>query len=160
MIKLLNLKTNCKIVMGTNMLYIKSTKNLLYFSGEHCSPIRHRLFFFCCTFILNVFITMKCLWVILQNKKCYLKNISWIVSTKTLHQYRGPSWSWSYGSWIYNYLCNQCLSTITLEVQIPIAARNNIMWSSLSETLGRSVVSQVSSTQAFKQDFVKNKGFF
>jgi hypothetical protein len=22
----------------------------------------------------------------------------------------GPSWSWSYGSWIYNYLCNQCLS--------------------------------------------------
>ena len=19
----------------------------------------------------------------------------------------GPSWSWSYGSWIYNYLCNQ-----------------------------------------------------
>jgi hypothetical protein len=19
-----------------------------------------------------------------------------------------PSWSWSYGSWIYNYLCNQC----------------------------------------------------
>jgi hypothetical protein len=20
----------------------------------------------------------------------------------------GPSWSWLYGSWIYNYLCNQC----------------------------------------------------
>jgi len=20
---------------------------------------------------------------------------------------RGSSWSWSYGSWIYNYLCNQ-----------------------------------------------------
>jgi len=19
-----------------------------------------------------------------------------------------PSWSWSYGSWIYNYICNQC----------------------------------------------------
>jgi len=25
---------------------------------------------------------------------------------------RGPSWSWSYGSWIYNYLCNQCLSPL------------------------------------------------
>ena len=24
----------------------------------------------------------------------------------------GPSWSWSYGSWIYNYLCNQCLSPL------------------------------------------------
>ena len=23
---------------------------------------------------------------------------------------KGLSWPWSYGSWIYNYLCNQCLS--------------------------------------------------
>ena len=30
----------------------------------------------------------------------------------------GPSWSWSYGSWIYNYLCNQCLSPLTLWVRI------------------------------------------
>ena len=32
----------------------------------------------------------------------------------------GPSWSWSYGSWIYNYLCNQCLSALTLWVRIPL----------------------------------------
>jgi hypothetical protein len=25
-----------------------------------------------------------------------------------------PSYSWSYGSWIYNYLCNQCLSPLKL----------------------------------------------
>jgi len=25
---------------------------------------------------------------------------------------RGTSWSWSYGSWIYNYLCNQCISPL------------------------------------------------
>ena len=25
--------------------------------------------------------------------------------------------SWSYGSWIYNYLCNQCLSSLMLWVQ-------------------------------------------
>ena len=31
---------------------------------------------------------------------------------------RKPSWSWSYGSWIYNYLCNQCLSPLTLRVRI------------------------------------------
>jgi len=24
----------------------------------------------------------------------------------------GSSWLWSYGSWIYNYLCNQCLSPL------------------------------------------------
>jgi hypothetical protein len=32
---------------------------------------------------------------------------------------KGPSWSWSYGSWIYNYLCNQCLSPLTLLVRTP-----------------------------------------
>ena len=31
---------------------------------------------------------------------------------------QGPSWSWSYGSSIYNYLCNQCLSPLTLWVRI------------------------------------------
>jgi hypothetical protein len=43
---------------------------------------------------------------------------------------------WSYGSWIYNYLCNQCLSTLTLWVRIPFMARctrYNIMWSSVSD---------------------------
>ena len=27
----------------------------------------------------------------------------------------GPSWLWSYGSWICNYLCNQCLSPLKFE---------------------------------------------
>ena len=31
---------------------------------------------------------------------------------------RRPSWSSSYGSWIYNYLCNLCLSPLTLWVWI------------------------------------------
>ena len=30
----------------------------------------------------------------------------------------GTSWSWSYGSWIYIYLCNQCLSSLMLWVRI------------------------------------------
>ena len=32
----------------------------------------------------------------------------------------GPSWLWSYGSWIYDYLCNQWLSVLTLWVRIPL----------------------------------------
>jgi len=32
----------------------------------------------------------------------------------------GPSWSWSYGSWIQNYQCNQRLSPIMLCVRIPL----------------------------------------
>ena len=35
---------------------------------------------------------------------------------------KGASWS-LYGSWIYNYLCNQCLSPLTLWVRIMY-----IMW--------------------------------
>ena len=33
-------------------------------------------------------------------------------------QNQGPSWLLSYGSWIYNYICNQCLSPVTLWVRI------------------------------------------
>jgi hypothetical protein len=35
----------------------------------------------------------------------------------------GPSWSWEYGSWIYNYLCYQCLPPLMLRVQISIKTR-------------------------------------
>ena len=27
----------------------------------------------------------------------------------------GASWSWSHGSWIYNYICNHCLSPLQFE---------------------------------------------
>jgi hypothetical protein len=42
-----------------------------------------------------------------------------------------PLWPWSYGSWIYNYLCNQCLSPLMLWFWILLIARctrYNIMW--------------------------------
>ena len=31
--------------------------------------------------------------------------------------------AWSYGSWIYNYICNQCLSPLMLWVRISVRAR-------------------------------------
>ena len=36
---------------------------------------------------------------------------------------KGLSWPWSYGSWIYNYICNQRLSPLMLWVRISIRAR-------------------------------------
>ena len=54
----------------------------------------------------------------------------------------GSSWSWPYHSWIYSYLCNQCISLLELWVQIPVmvwCTRNNCMWKSLSMICGRSV---------------------
>ena len=37
--------------------------------------------------------------------------------------YEGSSRSWSYGSWIYNYLCNQCQSPLKLRFLIPLRAK-------------------------------------
>ena len=37
--------------------------------------------------------------------------------------FKGPSWPWSYGSWIYSFLCNQCLSPLMLWVRISFRAR-------------------------------------
>jgi hypothetical protein len=55
---------------------------------------------------------------------------------------RAPLWSWSHGSWIYNYPCNQCLSTLKLWVQTSFMARciRYIMGYSLYVTSDRSVV--------------------
>ena len=36
---------------------------------------------------------------------------------------KGLSWPWSHGSWIYNYLCNQCLSRLLLWVRISNRAK-------------------------------------
>ena len=35
--------------------------------------------------------------------------------------FKGQLWSWSYDSWIYNYLCSQCLSLLMLWVWIPLS---------------------------------------
>jgi len=43
----------------------------------------------------------------------------------------GSSWPWSFGSWIYNYICNHCLSPLQLWVRTQFMARctrYNIMW--------------------------------
>jgi len=42
---------------------------------------------------------------------CYL--LKWVYI-------KGPSWSWLYGSWSNNYLCNQCLSSLMLWVRTPL----------------------------------------
>jgi hypothetical protein len=43
-----------------------------------------------------------------------------LLSKWTLDCLQGSFWPWSYGSWIYNYPCNQCLSTLMLRVWTPL----------------------------------------
>ena len=47
-----------------------------------------------------------------------LNHIKVIIWNIDLTDKYGLSWSWQYGSWIYNYLCNQCLLPLKLWVQI------------------------------------------
>jgi len=42
---------------------------------------------------------------------------------KNVHIRQLPVHLGTYGSWIYNYLCNQCLSSLQLWVQIPLKER-------------------------------------
>ena len=41
-------------------------------------------------------------------------------------------WSWSYGSWIYNYLCNQCLSSLKLWFRTPVTCDRSVVFSGYS----------------------------
>jgi hypothetical protein len=61
----------------------------------------------------------------------------WIV--KNNYTMKEQSWLWSHGSWIYNSLCNQCLTSWKLWVWIPFIVRC-IRGVILSVTCGRSVV--------------------
>jgi hypothetical protein len=44
------------------------------------------------------------------------------ISYNIRFKFKGPSWSWSYGSWFYNYQCSQCLFS-TKVVSLNLAHR-------------------------------------
>ena len=61
-----------------------------------------------------------CTTIIYRNSEPVLN----IRTLNILHLFiKGPSLSWSYGCWIYNYLCNQCLSPLKLWVRTTFMAR-------------------------------------
>jgi hypothetical protein len=88
---------------------------------------RRRLY--CCTTFIHVFSTI--LWFV-----CLFDVLSATVCNFIIIEL-GPSWLWSYGSWIYNYLCNQCLSPLMLWVRTPYIhdedeSQNNIIQKQIS----------------------------
>ena len=71
---------------------------------------------------------IPCFWW-LYNYQYTWKYIIFTLSFIHVYPFVGPSWS--YGSWIYIYLCNQCLSPLTLIVRtlfMKRCTRYNIMW--------------------------------
>jgi hypothetical protein len=61
----------------------------------------------------NVYIILKLWWFKLQKNVIILLVPSFYSGTLTVPIFY-TSWLWSYGSWIYNYLCNLCLSPLML----------------------------------------------
>ena len=51
---------------------------------------------------------------------CLYKRNCWPSLFKPSFHELGPSWPWTCGSWIYNYLYIQCLSPLTLWVRTPL----------------------------------------
>jgi hypothetical protein len=45
----------------------------------------------------------------------------------------GLSWSWSYGNWIYNHLCNLCLSVSPLKLWVRIQFRRGVLDTTLCD---------------------------
>jgi hypothetical protein len=72
--------------------------------------------------------------------------------------WQGPSWPWSYGCWIYNYLWNQCLSPLMLWVQISTRRRCTTLCDKVCQWLatGRwfSLGSPVSSTNTTNRQYI------
>ena len=110
-----------------------------------------------CTVVRGIL--KMCIWLcvddnLLQKNECLnfseWLHIHWIYSSSIMDALqKGLSWSWPYGSWIYDYLFNQCISPLMLRVQIPL--RRGILDTTLcdiglSMTCDRSVFSPVTST--------------
>jgi len=55
-----------------------------------------------------------------------LKHSQYKQLTLFMYYYEEQSWPWSYGSWIYNCLCNLCLLPLMLWVRILLRALNTI----------------------------------
>ena len=71
-----------------------------------------------CFFVYAVFFPVFCLFYF-----CFDLFIFFCFTKLSCLINQGQSWPWLYGSWIYNYLCNQCLSPLVLWVRISIRAR-------------------------------------
>ena len=57
--------------------------------------------------------------------------VSFILYILLISYIYGPSWSWSYGSWIDNHIFSQCLLQLTLWVRIPL--RRGVLDTTLCE---------------------------
>ena len=95
-----------------------------------CTPLMLEVFRECCIFCFHIFFSAIFLLDFELFRQSgilcfsfYFFDLSIRFWTELFRQCERPSWLWSYASWIYNYLCNQCLSPLMLWFRISIRAR-------------------------------------
>jgi hypothetical protein len=106
--------------MGNLIYYWFFCKELRPFSELYMRENRFWGSYFCSTGFFSVFWNKS---IILISDCMKMIHIGVLYINTTLFLIMGSSWLWSYGSWIYNYLCNQCLSPLKLWVWTPFMAR-------------------------------------
>jgi hypothetical protein len=96
---------------------------------------------------LKTLINFITLWVMAMVINATFNNLCCMLDSIQLNVIKGQSWSWSYGSWIYNYLCNQYLSPLKLWVPLinfitlwVMAMVINATFNNLSDISWRSVL--------------------
>jgi hypothetical protein len=89
---------------------------------------------------LSVYLISYCLFYFIEVKNILLLLVRsmltiWRYSMEYANHLESPGYkaivSWSYGSWIYHYLCNQCLSPLKLWVRTLFmvrCTRYNFIW--------------------------------
>jgi len=113
-------QTNNSNVQHSNKIQYISILLFHYWKGE--TVRKYSCFYNICKYLRIVWTEVKRLWQFLKMVgllRYWNKNINSALPDKQL----GPSWSWSYGSLIYNYLCSQCLSPLMLWVRTLFMAR-------------------------------------
>ena len=133
--KLDNLNTSSNTIEGSIEYWILNTDRCLHSNcvwdrcicvwdryicvWDRCICVRDRYICVYCEVVWSRFILVK-----------FRVKFSPLLQVK-LYKFVLDKWgrSWLYGSWIYNYLCNQCLSPLTLWVWI------SLMWGVLHTTL-------------------------
>ena len=107
---------------------------------EYCSSRESHLI--SCDFYIEI----KILFVISRDL-----NLNWGLYFLKLSIYLGPSWSWSYGSWIYHYQCILCLSPLKSWVE------TYSWWGVLDKTLCDKVCQWLATSRCFSPG---TPGFF
>ena len=85
------------------------------------------VFFWICMVVINIVFSKNIFAVFVL---CW-SHYSWLCYLYI----EGTSWPWSYGSWIYNCLCNQCLSPLMSWVRITIRARRTSLCDKVCQRL-------------------------